>query len=398
MFMGNLWKENTPTDFWCCQTDPPAEETWRICVTEALSSQGMLGRIDDVEDFLQLTLGEGQFGPAHWDIGRTLNLYYRVKPFLPRVLINYLKKLNHIKQNNNFLLGWPFEERYVCYLWDCIHRVLIHSNRSSTPFRYFWPAGYRFAFVLTHDVETSKGQDFVRAVTDLEEEMGFRSSFNFVPEGYKLDLNLIQELRDRGFEVGVHGLYHDGNLFSSHKIFIERARRINFHLKELGSVGFRSPLTHRNPEWMQELDIEYDLSFFDTDPYEPMPGGCMNIWPYKIGRFIELPYTLAQDSTLRSLGEKSPRLWMDKLVFILSYNGMALLNSHPDYLKEKTLWDMYIEFLGAVSSRGDYWNALPQQVARWWRVRTGDLPPSSDMEIETGVVSLDGDHIQITYG
>lgn len=33
----------------------------------------------------------------------------------------------------------------------------------------------------------------------------------------------------------------------------------------------------RHPLWMQSLDIEYDLSFFDTDPYEPMAGGSMSM-------------------------------------------------------------------------------------------------------------------------
>jgi len=136
----------------------------------------------------------------------------------------------------------------------------------------FWPAGQRFAFVITHDVETKEGQAYVRAVADLDESFGFRSSFNCVPERYRLDHELITDLRERGFEIGVHGLRHDGKLFNSHAGFMRRAERINVHLKELDAVGFRSPLTLRNPDWMQALEIKYDLSFFDTDPYEPMPA------------------------------------------------------------------------------------------------------------------------------
>ena len=45
---------------------------------------------------------------------------------------------------------------------------------------------------------------------------------------------------------------------------------------------------------MRHLEIEYDLSFFDTDPFEPIPGGTMSIWPFFIGHFVELPYTLAR--------------------------------------------------------------------------------------------------------
>ena len=68
---------------------------------------------------------------------------------------------------------------------------------------------------------------------------------------------------------------------------------------------------------MQALEVEYDSSFFDTDPYEPMPGGTMSIWPFFLGHFVELPYTLVQDHTLSViLGERTPRLWLDKVDFI----------------------------------------------------------------------------------
>jgi hypothetical protein len=128
---------------------------------------------------------------------------------------------------------------------------------------------------------------------------------------------------------------------------------------------------HRHPEWMQDLEVEYDLSFFDTDPYEPIPGGTMNIWPFFIGHFVELPYTLVQDHTLTSiLGEKTPQIWLDKVDFIEEYHGMALVNSHPDYLREKNTWDVYLQFLMEMKERGGYWRALPCEVASWWRVRS----------------------------
>jgi len=121
---------------------------------------------------------------------------------------------------------------------------------------------------------------------------------------------------------------------------------------------------------MQMLDIEYDLSFFDSDPYEPIPGGTMSLWPFEIGRFLELPYTLVQDYTLTSvLKETSPRLWLEKVDFIQRHCGMALVNTHPDYLADRTTRDVYTAFLAAMSSSSDHWNAPPQEVARWWRAR-----------------------------
>jgi hypothetical protein len=121
---------------------------------------------------------------------------------------------------------------------------------------------------------------------------------------------------------------------------------------------------------MQALDVEYDLSFFDTDPFEPVPGGTMSLWPFALGRFIELPYTLAQDFTLTDVvGERTPRLWLEKIDFLARYFGMALVNSHPDYLRDPARTKLYRDFLEAVRRRTDCWHALPRDVARWWRAR-----------------------------
>ena len=69
------------------------------------------------------------------------------------------------------------------------------------------------------------------------------------------------------------------------------------------------------------------------------------------------------------LGEHSPRLWLDKVDFVERWQGMALVNIHPDYLREQGRLVIYEEFLRAVKDRGNYWHALPCSVARWWRER-----------------------------
>lgn len=281
------------------------------------------------------------------------------------------------------------------FLWEVGRRIMTLTGRSSLTMTPFWPDANRFAFVLSHDIETGQGQKFVRQVADLEETLGFRSSFNFVPERYPIDRSLIDELKERGFEIGVHGLKHDGKLFNSRAKFERRSRSINKHLKTLGAVGFRAPLMHRHPEWMQALEIEYDLSFFDTDPFEPIPGGTMSLWPFFIGHFVELPYTLVQDYTLTSiLGESTPRIWQEKIEFIERYHGMALINSHPDYLSGQTDWEVYRDLLKSMKNRKGFWHALPREIAAWWRNRAthASLPSEDDGGVAT--VSLkDGELI-----
>ena len=239
---------------------------WQRAIKQAIPLLGIACETDDIDDILQLVLGEGQFGTDHWRLSPLKRLYYNLKPFLPRLLIRIMRQLYQPLSKSSFSLGWPIEKRYALFLWEVGRQIMTLTGQTYLTFTPFWPAANRFAFVLTHDIETGHGQDFVRQVADLEESLGFRSSFNFVPERYPIDQSLVDELKERGFEVGIHGLKHDGKLFSSRDEFERRSKLINKYLKTFGAVGFRAPLTHRHPEWMQVLDIEYDLSFFDTDP------------------------------------------------------------------------------------------------------------------------------------
>jgi len=393
--MTNLWSENTPQQFWLCEPDPH-DHIWTAAIQAALPGLSLPNQELAMEDIFQSILGEGQFGPNLWSLSKTKRLYYELKPSLPKFTINIIKKFNAQLSKKSLLLDWPIEKRFGQFQWEISRQLLRITQQTTIKFRSFWPEGSKYAFVLTHDIETGDGQAYVRQVADLEEQLGFRSSFNFVPERYKLDVVLMQELRERGFEIGVHGLKHDGKLYNSKQRFMARSERINRYLKEFGAVGFRSPLMMRNPEWMQALDVEYDLSFFDTDPYEPMPGGCMSIWPFLIGRFVELPYTLVQDSTLAFvLGEKSPRIWLEKVDFIEQYHGMALLNSHPDYLRKPEIWRIYVDFLETMKKKNNYWHALPKEVARWWRKRLESPPGQETPEMRIGTVVLNEHKIRI---
>lgn len=396
--MANLWSANHPARFWLCQPEIPEEE-WQAAIQRAAPILGLSPQPDSVDALLASVLGEGQFGPEHWRLSFARRCYYELKPVLPRRLCTALRRLQSPSARAGFPLGWPLEDRYARFQWEVMRQVLLASGKQSLAYRRFWPEGRRYAFVLTHDIETEEGQAYVRAVADLEEGLGYRSSFNFVPERYPLDRELIEGLRERGFEIGVHGLKHDGKLFRSEAEFMRRAKRINAHLKELDAAGFRSPLTMRNPEWMQALEIEYDLSFFDTDPYEPMPGGTMSIWPFVLGRFVELPYTLAQDCTLTTVrGETTPRLWLKKVDFIERHHGMVLVNSHPDYLSDPVYWKIYTSFLEAMQHRGGYWHALPREMARWWRTRsdaTADVFPAG---AALGNVQLAPNSVTVTCG
>lgn len=393
--MPNLWSLNAPDKFWLCEP-PTSDSHWQEAIRKSAHLLGLAGDVE-IDELSALTLGEGRFGLDHWALSWPKRLYYLLKPALPRSLTIFLRQHYSNPPDVKLRTNWPIDSRYVLFQWEVMRQLLGMSGKSAITYKSFWPSKHSFAFTLTHDVETADGQAFIRKVADMEENLGFRSSFNFVLERYPLDIKLIQELRERGFEVGCHGLKHDGKLFSTKLEFTKRVAKINAHIKKYGMVGFRAPLTHRNPEWMQALEIEYDLSFFDTDPFEPIPGGAMSIWPFFIGRFVELPYTLVQDYTLTSvLGETSPRLWVEKVDFIEKYHGMALINSHPDYLKSPNTWYVYYDFLRAMKDRGHYWHALPRDVASWWRMRANANSAESKKSSDFAIALLKDGEVELT--
>jgi hypothetical protein len=371
-------------------------------------------------------------------------LYYTLKPFIPRWVQIFVRRMVVQRKRKLYSHVWPIDERAA------------KSPEGWTG----WPDGKKFALILMHDVDTEKGHEKCLELMQFDEKMGFRSSFNFVPERYQVSSEVRRILVDKGFEVGVHGLKHDGKLFSSRKRFEEGAVRINRYLKDWQSVGFVSPSMHRNLDWIHALNVEYDASTFDTDPFEPQPEGVGTIFPFRVSRnpgaveglrlevggqtatqqhrntaapnnpnnshlvtcnmqlatcntepkdsslstqhstlphcnsqpvtrnsqlvtglhsgYIELPYTLPQDHTLFIImGEKNIDIWKKKLDWVVKQSGMALLITHPDYMKFDLIksgpWEYtvshYREFLEYVKTKykGQYWHVLPCEIARFWK-------------------------------
>jgi len=301
-------------------------------------------------------------------------LYYGVKPLLPLLMRRRVRRWFALRKRERVRDVWP---------------ILPGSERPPSGWEG-WPESKRFAVVLTHDVEGQSGLDKCRRLMQIEARLGFRSSFNFVPEGdYAVSKELRGELTAGGFEVGVHDLHHNGKLYRSRKEFSKSAERINRYLREWGAVGFRSGFMLHNLVWAHDLDVLYEASTFDTDPFEPQPDGVGTIFPFWVprpvtsgqpagGGYIELPYTLPQDSTIfLILSENHPDIWLQKLDWVAKHGGMVLVNTHPDYMNMAGIkngrWEypvgFYERLLQYISSHyaGEYWSALPKEMAQYWR-------------------------------
>jgi peptidoglycan/xylan/chitin deacetylase (PgdA/CDA1 family) len=251
-------------------------------------------------------------------------LFYSIKPFLPRFLQIAIRRqiALYIRWMNN--TKWPIDPE---------------AGFRPQGWRG-WPEGKKFALILSHDVDTIKGYNNALKLAAIEKKLGFRSIFNFVPERYgEISVAIIDQLRQEGFEVGLHGLKHDGKLFATKRIFDRRVPRLNAYLEKWQTDWFTAPSMHRNLNWLTALNINYAVSTFDTDPFEPQPDGVKTIFPFWVthpetrNRYLEIPYTLPQDSTLFViLKEKTNQIWKTKLDWIATHGGLALLNTHPDYM------------------------------------------------------------------
>jgi len=314
---------------------------------------------------LELYLDEKQRRPS-----AALESYYRIKNFIPRTVRHWLNSTVIRARRVSGFPNWPCESALLEF-WRAWLKHALDSIKSEDGWHIgFWPENARCCIVLTHDVESPLGVRRMERIADIEQQHGFLSSWNLPLAQYPIDWATVERVRARGFEIGAHGLAHNGRLFRSEADFAELAPRLEQLAREHSLHGFRSPSTLRRAEWIARLPFEYDSSFADTEPYEPQPGGTCSVFPFHLGGLIELPYTLPQDHTLIHLLHRDPlQLWCLKAQWIAAAGGMILALTHPDYIGAGEHLARYEEFLKRLRDLPETWQALPSAVARWWRQR-----------------------------
>jgi peptidoglycan/xylan/chitin deacetylase (PgdA/CDA1 family) len=307
---------------------------------------------------------------------RSLTLYYRLKPLIPRRTQLCLRRARARRLRRRHSYGgrfprWPIEPLLVSRREAALRERLRDSGGERMPLLGLWPDGHKFAYVLTHDVEGPRGLSQVEPLLEIEARHGVVSAWFLVGEDYPVETALLDRIRGAGCEVGLHGLHHDGRLFESRERFERQLPGIRRRLRDWGAEGFRSPAAHRHAGWMPELGSSYDSSFHDTDPFDPQPGGCCSILPYFLGEMVELPITLPHDFTMfEILREPDIRLWREKTSWIAEHGGLVNVLVHPDYALTPERLRHYDELLGFLTALDGGWHSLPRDVAAWWRWRS----------------------------
>jgi hypothetical protein len=301
-------------------------------------------------------------------------MYYAVRPALGVGVRRYLQRFYLRGWEKKHFPRWPLD----CSVDNLLEQLLLLSLRASgaerIPLIWFWPEGASSCAILTHDVETKMGRDFCPTLMDIDDSFGMKASFQVIPEDrYNVSPEYLQSIRQRGFEVVVHDLNHDGHLYSGREQFLKRAAKINSYGNEYAADGFRAGVLYRKQLWYDVLKFSYDMSVPNVARLDPQHGGCCTVMPFFLGDILELPVTTIQDYTLFNiLNDYSIDIWKQQIEIIMGKHGFMSFIVHPDYImkpRERGVYEALLNHLDRLRDEKSLWITTPGEVNRWWRQR-----------------------------
>jgi len=302
-------------------------------------------------------------------------VYYFLRPFLSVGVRKHLQKFHLRDWDKLQFPKWPVDFS-VDQLLGRLLLLLLKSNRvERIPFIWYWPEGASSCAIMTHDLESELGRNMCATLMDMNDAFRIPASFQIIPEErYGVTGEFLNSIRQRGFEIVVHDLNHDGHLYKNREQFLERVARINSYAKEFGAEGFRAGTLYRKQLWYDALKVSYDMSIPNVAHLDPQRGGCCTVMPYFLGEILELPVTATQDYTLfQILNDYSIDLWKRQIALIMENHGLISLIVHPDYMvnaRERSVYEALLQHLVRLREEKGVWITTPGELNRWWRERS----------------------------
>jgi hypothetical protein len=312
---------------------------------------------------------------GHFSTSALARIYYLLRPFLPVGIRKHIQEFHFRGWNELPFPRWPVD----CSVDNLLSQLLGLSLRTNgidrIPFIWFWPNGDSSCAIITHDVETEVGYRFCTELMDMDDAADVKASFQVIPEQrYIVTPEFLATIRDRGFEIVVHDLNHDGHLYRNRKQFLRRASKINSYATQYAAKGFRAATLYRKQLWYDALKFSYDMSIPNVAHLDPQRGGCCTVMPFLIGKILELPVTTTQDYTLFNiLNDCTIGLWQRQIETIMQKHGLISFIVHPDYIVEpqhRSTYQTLLDCLGDLRENNGLWIATPGEVNRWWRERS----------------------------
>lgn len=255
-----------------------------------------------------------------------------------------------------------------------------------------WPAPYRAAATLTHDVEPRRFA-YTRglaALLDAVETSGHAATFGLVARASARWLDDTAVARLGAHRVLCHGLAHRGENVCGRDDVRRDVETARAELeRRLGRPvrGYRSPRLDRSPDLAWALDqagFAYDSSYPDVDreniahfgggvrvnvPYRPpLPADADTLRP---SRCLELPLT-APDCIQPLLGgATTAELRAEvaaKAAYVRATGGLyvALVHGGVFGADDQARRTAHLEFVAGELRRPEVWFASAEDVADWW--------------------------------
>jgi peptidoglycan/xylan/chitin deacetylase (PgdA/CDA1 family) len=234
--------------------------------------------------------------------------------------------------------------------------------------------------LLTHDLESAEGlENLVKLFLDLEESVGARSTNFIVPCAWAIDHVLLQEVKDRGNEIGVHG--HDHSNLTAFCDQEEQNNRLKAALSlidQYSIIGYRSPSLLRTRRLLYNLKefYIYDTSIPTSGGPFPVPNnGCASARPFWVEDISEVPLSMPRDGTMIFLGY-SPQaildVWIRCAKEISLSGGVVVLLTHCEsrFSGNESMLKAYRRFLEFLAVSDQYIWSSPEEV----------LPAALDIE------------------
>src|SRR5690242_11685947 len=202
---------------------------------------------DEVIDNLRLERYTNSLGSRTELLRR---LYYLVRPLTTLPMRKQIQRFHARAWQRHCFPKWPVDTT----VQEISERLLLLGMKArgveKVPFVWFWPDGANGCLTMTHDVETKIGRDRCVDLMNVDDAFGIKAAFGIVPEDrYEVSAQFLETIQDRGFEVMVQDLNHDGRLFDSREEFVRRASLINRYANAYGAKGFRAAVLYRKPGW-----------------------------------------------------------------------------------------------------------------------------------------------------
>lgn len=192
--------------------------------------------------------------------------------------------------------------------------------------------------IWTHDIDSIKCQENLQEMLKVETEFGIFSTNHFLTRGrYSLNRALLDSVREKGHEIGLHGASHDIAFgYRSSKHLIETLKKCFKDLSGIDLKSFRAPgygMTERAGQILHEFGFICDSSVTSGLLYgKELLSPFWLLSENKDKLIYELPVTFSDDRVMREL-KLSYREQAVALAYLVEQNRKAsvpvVVNIHP---------------------------------------------------------------------